>query len=694
MSVFVKNEQDSRSTDIVFLKNKVNDYAQSGWSYINGSINSNIGTGICQLRMATISGSYYSIDDGWVHIFDSVHHWAYNVPNNEWEFMDYGQHNAFSDDTMVASIGEDIYLYRNFSDNSTRGIYVWNKRYSRYDKLSELPEGPYSTASLIFSFGTYLHVICGSKHFKISKSDLDDLNVSVSDKNWIELSPWISPDNPNYGAITGFYPINIGVVKSELEGIVYVIFHKLGYRWIEQTDTFEKLPETEFLLSGRGIEGSAVFLIEDISSSHLINVVGGFNGSIMEGPETSQHIVFYNDNQKYQVYDKLSTNVITNSLNADFRGSRDLGYGCAAFMYDNAIYIVNGYNKAVYKFLHLVYETVPISSMVEWAGLNVNKLNNNLHHSKFVYHGDRLFCFYGRQMYELSGLSWTSICSTQFNEQEGTPLSCNGNLYFVADYHESGYTSIDKGLYLYSVSNNSWSKIADLPDFGSVIVEDDRGARHVLAAVLNNEIHVVYGQKHYKYSNNSWVLVSTLPISKGENGYLLSYSGDNKLILFHNTRWYIFNYSTNQWTQQNTQLPCSFGSGSGYIYNDTIHILVSNYHYTFENSQWVLKETLNWVYSDNGVDFYGDLNQYSYYGPIASIENFKTAVTDLSGNFKIYENSVPLSYSHIFNKIKGIWTKIKVPTYDQYGNCTMVEQAKRVKAVWVGNQNNLARRVF
>jgi len=735
MAIFVKNEEDSRNTDIVYLKSIENDFKAPGWTNIAGSTNSGLGSGISQMRTTYITGDYYSINDGWVHTFDSNHHWAYNVPNNQWEFMDYGQHNLFSDDTLVTSIDEDIYLYRNFDDSSTRGIYKWNKGSGYYDMVSSIPGNEYTKhVEFIFSLGGYLHVVVHEswKHYKISKQDLDDSSISINNKNWIELSnPWSIFDP---GTSYAFWTMREKcVIPFELEGLVYIIKKKNCYKWIEQTDELITIPDSEFSLTGMGFYNSAAVTTPGLNSSHLLHIIGGYRGTVTTqnpGAGTALFSTTYTDDEKYHLYDKLSLSLVDSNLNASFRGSSEYGYGCAAFIYNDGLYIINSYDKSVYKFLHGVTESISIYGPTSWT--EVGNLPEDFGNSgvSVVYNNELhiLGLNNGTGHYKLTSNGWVSVSTL--------PMSIGAYEYIPPEWEEGS------GYYVYTSG---------------------------FAVVLNNKIHLVYHHKHYTWDpSNGWVLLhSNADVPFYSNGcvivfnneiHILGYWYDTGSMLGPDPEGEHYVYSNGQWSNINpgnyqddeyrlNDLYLIRGGikANAFVYNNELYLLSNEngswdpvagkaYKNLFKwngnssNSIWTEVTTARNVIpfirdnnakqrkssivfaNESGIDYLYENYQYRFQGTTWELvdddnpfsikyggsANFLNNLGYAMSGSKYYTSGRVLDplYSHIFNKIKGIWTKVKVPTYDEYGNCTMIEQAKRVKAVWVGGPDNKAKRVY
>ena len=681
MSIFLKDADNTRYSNIRYITGTIQDLNPGDSATEDRLPNSN------NLSNGTISylkGQGYAVGIGnKIHFFGEKGHYIWDMDDGAWE-LEADTPSAVTDysNWTPLNLNDELYAWCDTNSSNAAGIYKWDWRTHKPVKMVSKPyNGINEHAQIVFVMNGAIHVV-GSRddhydvvgpheHYMITKDDIDDEEVDVDHKNWVQLNRTTYQDDPTQKD-KGY------VAVSELSNIAYIVFNHLLVKWIESTDEWITISENEFNLLptyAYGMNRNAIFVIPTIENHDEIHIVGRVLSSETLG-------------KCHYCYDGVSLKTVTDNLPVIFED-------CCAVQIDDSIYILNvktssydGKIDGIYKFMHNTESVFPAFE-TGWTASGYD-LPSNV--KSFLYHGNDLFAFANKKMYKSFGNSWDYVCDTPFKVEEGTPLSCNNKIYYVADYHESGYTSADRGLYEYSQSNNEWTKLIDLPDFGEIVVEIDHGARHVLATVLNGYIHVLYGTKHYRFASG-WQLMSTLPITKGNNGFLLTDEYSEELILFYGTNWYICHFSsTVTWTRSSDSLPINFESGMAYIYDDMIHILIRHYHYVLSMNQWVLEDTLPWSYSDNGVDMYGDLEAYSAYGAYASSENSKAIVTELFANAaKIYGT---VDNSTIFNRIKAAWVKIQVPVKDNNGNYHMEDRIKRVKNIWVGRNNNVPKKVY
>ena len=109
------------------------------------------------------------------------------------------------------------------------------------------------------------------------------------------------------------------------------------------------------------------------------------------------------------------------------------------------------------------------------------------------------------------------------------------------------------------------------------------------AVVLNNEIHVIVGTKHYKWDGTKWISISVFPYSL-ENGGAVVFNGEIHVFGGSST-----NYRTNHykwdgetWTQVDV-LPFKFYYSKVVVYNDEIHVIggyIAAIHYKWDGETW------------------------------------------------------------------------------------------------------------
>lgn len=243
-----------------------------------------------------------------------------------------------------------------------------------------------------------------------------------------------------------------------------------------------------------------------------------------------------------------------------------------------------------------------------------------------------------RYYYSHTNSSWRRSGELPYTFNRGSAVILNGELHILGGDESSGNS---RNHYKWSASMGTWVQFGALPyDFEGGI-----------ALVLNNEIHILGGinnfEKHWKWNGSVWTSVSTLP-------YTFSIFSDE---------------------MQKCQ--------AATVLNGKIHLFAQNSHYRYNNNG-------TWTLITNETPFYID-----YGGSCVVFNNSIYMFKD--SKYYCYGNTPPIPWSlasHLFNKINGVWTKVKVPTYDQYGNCHIEEQAKKVKAIWVGGPDNKAKRVF
>ena len=313
---------------------------------------------------------------------------------------------------------------------------------------------------------------------------------------------------------------------------------------------------------------------------------------------------------------------------------------------------------------------------------------------------------------------WSQESEAPQNFYDGSAVVVNGELNILGI---SKSPQNIKGHYKYS--NNEWTFVSSLPSFWEL--------HSTCAIVLNNEIHLLGPYSyHYKYSNGEWVPVSTIPFTFF-HGCAVVLNNEIHLLGPYTNH---YKYSNGQWQEVST-LPYDFIYGKAVVLNGEIHIFggdnaqYSRNHYKYSYGQWqevsilpyelstqgdgaviVMDNEINLlgggnVYDDsrnhcvfyNGSWIYAGILPYPFWGNAVAILNGDMNI--LGGNYwalddhRHFKTNQELC-SHLFNKIKNIWAKVPVPTYDQYGNCTMVEQAKKVKAVWAKGSDNQPKRIY
>lgn len=327
----------------------------------------------------------------------------------------------------------------------------------------------------------------------------------------------------------------------------------------------------------------------------------------------------------------------------------------------------------------------------------------------------------------------------------------NGELHLIGYFvtFKVGYR-IDFGFFHYKFNESNYtmeqasdvsSLDFDLYNFSDLTANSVNGKIHLFSCKKTNNVYVSH---HYIYNGNSWTDAGNLPDSLSTeldkyNGLITVSFGKHIYFICENTNFYRLDdintfvklddvvpediktkyeslgYNVNKFENYSIFNTSVFGDrinvfmtiraqttyGSGEIFK-TLYLVFSGGKWHAELESIVLPGFNSFpdvAFVPNGLRF---IKMGSFYAGLALAQlqfqrddGVKYIVgIGIQRIFSIPYTNVGSENNHLFNKIKDIWTKVKVPTYDQYGNCSMVEQAKKVKAVWVGGPDNKAKRIY
>ena len=225
--------------------------------------------------------------------------------------------------------------------------------------------------------------------------------------------------------------------------------------------------------------------------------------------------------------------------------------------------------------------------------------------------------------------------------------------------------------YKYTTSSNTWTKVSTLPN---EYFYDSR------AVALNNEIHVLGGislnsstsgnTNHYKWNGSTWTLVSTLPY-KFFFGDVVVYKNEIHMLGGGNdsvaTLQYHYKYSGSTWTKVST-LPFNFYNGKAVVYNDEIHILETTKHYKYNGSSWTSVSTLPYNFTKGSAVAYND-------------EIY------IIGGYYFRENNIKAEY-HAYDFTRKSWLLESKLPYRFYDGCAVVANNKLHLLGGMGGYNN------
>ena len=123
------------------------------------------------------------------------------------------------------------------------------------------------------------------------------------------------------------------------------------------------------------------------------------------------------------------------------------------------------------------------------------------------------------------------------------------------------------------------------------------------AVVLNNEIHILYIDDHYKWNGFSWSKVSTLPYTFRE-GCAVVLNNEIHILGGSSNADKHYKWDGAEWTSVST-LPFYLWDGSAVVLNNEIHILGTNSsdsytkHYKWNGYSWSEVSTLPYNYYDS-----------------------------------------------------------------------------------------------
>ncbi len=125
-----------------------------------------------------------------------------------------------------------------------------------------------------------------------------------------------------------------------------------------------------------------------------------------------------------------------------------------------------------------------------------------------------------------------------------------------------------------------------------------------LAVTLNNEIHIIIGNKHYKYNGKEWVKVSTPPIEiYSENSVVMNMN--NEIHTLSKNEHY--KYNGKEWVKV-SMLPYKFSDSSAVVLGDEIHLLGGDSnagtrkgHYKYNGNTWTKVSILPYEFYDGSA---------------------------------------------------------------------------------------------
>ena len=181
-------------------------------------------------------------------------------------------------------------------------------------------------------------------------------------------------------------------------------------------------------------------------------------------------------------------------------------------------------------------------------------------------------------------------------------LNSQLNFFSVVVNNEIHVLGGDDGYNHFKYSNGSWVEVSSLPlpfrtDFSSQVL------------LLNNEIHYItlnsqdiYHSSHYKFSNGSWELVSTLPYKLSSNPVVLNdeihiFGGEIQISSGAAASYDHYKYSGGEWVRV-TGNP-SYMAASAVVLNGEIHI--------FGSSEYTSYKKAHYKYSNNSWSYVGEL---------------------------------------------------------------------------------------
>ena len=224
------------------------------------------------------------------------------------------------------------------------------------------------------------------------------------------------------------------------------------------------------------------------------------------------------------------------------------------------------------------------------------------------------------------------------------------------------------------------------------------------AVILNNEIHILgtavgYPNKHYKYSNGSWILVSTLPYNF-YYGSAVVLNNEIHILGGRESRTAHCKYSNGIWTSVST-LPYGFSSGQAVILNNEIHILGGSEssqnadHYKYSNGSWIEDTPFPFAmyrfYNGSAVILNDEIHALG--GTMSTKYHYKYSngswieVSTLPYNFHygaiiIYNNEIHIlggsTYNGTVNSTKhykysnGSWIEVSILPYDFIVGCAII----------------------
>ena len=361
----------------------------------------------------------------------------------------------------------------------------------------------------------------------------------------------------------------------------------------------------------------------------------------------------------------------------------------SAVVCDDIIYILGGTGcddyKNIYKYLNGSWTKI----IGEGSGIgstpNIsNSLAVVLNYKIYILGSTEKYYYRNFHSYDISTNTWKRLSNIPYDFNYGVGIVISHDMDPFGPKGDNIYTFgpggkcsrcriIDNAL----ESSQTWDEYPDgLPIYTRCLF------------TLNDEVHIFGGDstppfKHYKYLNNEWIYDSNLDIDR--NFIMMIILNNEFHILGAYTNGYIghYKYSNDEWIEVST-LPYNFAEGSATVLNDEIHILGGIHslykHYKYSNGEWVEVSTL----------------------PFQAWHSFSVTIGKTihllggmaNGGYSHYKYDISNLFAHVFNKIKNIWVKVTSMDKSSIDNYQITEHTKKVKAIWVKDSNNKAKRVY
>lgn len=196
------------------------------------------------------------------------------------------------------------------------------------------------------------------------------------------------------------------------------------------------------------------------------------------------------------------------------------------------------------------------------------------------------------------------------NGAKTASLNCGGSYTIPKGYHNgSGVVRANSAgsQNLAKVTIDGVAVKSDLALSGEVVVKNEKVSElpidlySAAAVVVNNEIHILNSNGHYKYNGKTWTKVSTLPCSFYNDSAVVL-----KNVIHILGKGGHYKYDGNTWTEAST-LPYTFSMGLAVVLNNEIHILsgqvlqqgstAGTAHYKYDGKTWTRVSTLPYSFS-------------------------------------------------------------------------------------------------